>query len=142
MGSTSDIFIAVFIVVLFMIIAYKIYNNTKLMRGTKEKSGSEKAEDFMHDFVDSPELWVKLAKGIDASTPDEEVRLSLMVHAAFQEFETQCEQADAGILEGVEVLALEEAVHRICAMPGVAKYLDDLKPDFSTRLLAIINQKA
>lgn len=110
------------------------------MRGTKEKSSSDKAEDFMQGFMDQPLLWAKLAKGIEASSPDEEVRMTLMVTAAFQGFESQCDEADAGDLEEGEILALEEAVHRICAMPGVAKYLEDLKPDFSQRLLAIIDQ--
>ncbi len=141
MESINDILIAVFALILFIILAYKIYKNTKLMRGTEEKSGSKKAEDFMHDFVDSPELWVKLAKGIEASSPDEDVRMSLMVNAAFQGFEAQCSQADTGILEEVDLLALDEAVHRICAMPGVQKYLADLKPGFSPRLQAIIEKK-
>ncbi len=138
--SGIDIFAAAITIVLFIVLAYKIYNNTKLMRGTSKKSGSGKTDDMMHDFMDQPLLWAKLAKGIDASGPDEEVRISLMVNAAFQGFEAQCKEADAGSLDENDILALEEGVHRICAMPGVAKYLDDLKPDFSQRLLAIIEQ--
>ncbi len=142
MGSVTDIFAGIITIVLFIILAYKIYKNSKMMRGTDKESGSGNPENFMHDFVDQPLLWVKLAKGIDASTPDEEVQMSLMVNAAFQEFEAQCTQADAGELEENGIIALEEGIHRICAMPGVEKYLDGLKSDFSPRLLAIVDQKA
>lgn len=138
--SLTDLFAGAVTVLLFIILAYKIYNNTKLMRGTSKKSGSGKADDLMHDFMDQPVLWAKLTKGIAASGPEEEVRMTLLVNAAFQGFEAQCEQADEGTLGEVDILALEEGVHRICAMPGVAKYLDDLKPDFSQRLLTIIDQ--
>jgi hypothetical protein len=138
--SATDIFLAAITIVLFIILAFKIYNNTKLMRGTANKSRSGKAEDLMHDFMDQPLLWAKLAKGIEASSPDEEMRISLMVNAAFQGFETQCEEAEAGDLDENEILALEEGVHRICGMPGVAKYLKDLKPDFSPRLISIIDK--
>ncbi len=110
------------------------------MRGTAKKSGKSKADDLMHDFMDQPVLWAKLAKGIAASGPDEELSMTLMVNAAFRGFESQCEAADAGNLDENGILALEEGVHRICAMPGVAKYLEDLKPDFSQRLLTIIDQ--
>ncbi|NQV40778.1 MAG: hypothetical protein HQ506_00355 [Candidatus Marinimicrobia bacterium] len=135
-----DIFAAAITIVLFIILAYKIYNNTKLMRGTAKNSGSGKADDLMHGFMDQPVLWAKLAKGIEASGPEEELSMTLMVNAAFQGFEAQCEAADAGALDEKGILALEEGVHRICAMPGIGKYLDDLKPDFSQRLLTIIDQ--
>jgi len=137
-----NIFVAVVSIGLFIILAYKIYNNTKQMRGTEKKSSTDKVEDFMHGFIDQPALWAKLAKGIAASTPDEEVRMSLMVNAAFQGFESQCEQAVAGTLDENEILALEEGVHRICAMPGVKKYMADLKAEFSPRLQLIIDQKS
>ncbi len=139
--SSLDIFAAAITIVLFIILAFKIYNNTKQMRGTKEKSGSGKADDMMHDFMDQPVLWAKLSKGLEASGPDEELSMTLMVNAAFQGFEAQCEQADAGALDESEILALEEAVHRIVAMPGVEKYMADLKPDFSQRLLSIIDKQ-
>ncbi|MBT4362058.1 MAG: hypothetical protein HOD11_13945 [Candidatus Marinimicrobia bacterium] len=138
--SLIDLLAAAFTIVLFIILAYKIYNNTKQMRGTAKKSGSGKADDMMHDFMDQPVLWAKLSKGLEASGPDEELSMTLMVNAAFQGFQAQCEEADGGTLDENEILALEEGVHRICAMPGVAKYLEDLKPDFSQRLLAIIDQ--
>ena len=138
--SVIDIFAAAITIVLFIILAYKIYNNTKLMRGTAKKSGSGKADDIMHDFMDQPVLWAKLSKGMAASGADEELSMTLMVNAAFQGFEAQCQEADAVTLDENGILALEEGVHRICAMPGVAKYLDDLKPDFSQRLLTIIDQ--
>ncbi len=141
MGNIGDILIIAVTIVLFVIMALKIYKNTKMMRGTEEKSGSDKSENYMHEFVDQPLLWVKLAKGIEANSPDEEVSMTLMVNAAFQEFETQCEQADTGELNENGILALEEAVHRICAMPGVTKYMEELIPDFSPRLKAIIDQK-
>lgn len=133
-----DIFAAILAIILFIILGVKIYKNSKQMRGIEDKSSSHNPEDFMHDFVDQPELWIKLAKGIPASTPEEDVSLTLMVNSAFEGFEAQCQQADAGTLDETGVQALEEAVHRICAMPGVQKYLDDLKPDLSPRLQAII----
>lgn len=139
MGAT-DILAAAVTVVLFIVLAYKIYNNTKLMRGTLKKSGSGKADDMMQDFMDQPVLWAKLAKGIEASGPEEELSMTLMVNAAIQGFEAQCKEADAGTLDAKGILALEEAVHRICAMPGITKYLDDLKPDFSQRLLSIVDK--
>lgn len=138
--GVMDILIAAVAVILFIILGNKIYQNTRQMRGTDQKSKSS-PEDFMHEFIDQPELWIKLAKGIPASSPEEDVQLTLMVNTTFQEFEGQCEKADAGTLEESEIQALEESVHRICAMPGIAKYLDDLKPDLSPRLKTIIDQK-
>lgn len=140
--GTIDIIAAGITIVLFIVMGFKIYKNAREMRGIEDKSRSNNPEDFMHEFIDQPELWIKLAKGIPASSPDEDVRLTLMVNAAFQEFETQCEQAEAGELEEGEIQALEEAVHRICAMPGVAKYLSDLKSELSPRLQMIIDQQS
>jgi len=140
--STLDIFAAGITIVLFIVMGFKIYKNTKQMRGTEKKSRSNSPEALMHDFIDQPELWIKLAKGISATSPEEEVRLTLMVNAAFQGFESQCEQAEDGTLDDTGILALEEAVHRICAMPGVEKYLVNLKPDLSQRLQTIIDQKS
>lgn len=138
--NVMDLVIAAIAVLMFIILGSKIYKNTRQMRGTDKKSRSN-PEDFMHEFIDQPELWIKLAKGIPASTPEEDVQLTLMVNTTFQEFESQCEKADAGDLEENQILALEESVHRICAMPGVTKYLDDLKPYLSPRLQMIIDQK-
>jgi len=129
------------VIVLFIVLAYKIYKNTRMMRGTDEKSTHDTAEDYMHDFVDQPILWAKLAKGIEASSPDEEVSITLMLNAVFQGFESQCAEAEAGKLDDGEIQALEEAVHRICAMPGVQKHLADMKADLSPRLQSIIDQK-
>jgi len=139
MGMT-DLLIAAIAIVLFIVLGRKLFNNAKQMRGT-DKKASHNPEDFMHEFIDQPELWIKLAKGIPASSPDEDVRLTLMVNTTFQEFENQCELAEAGELEDSEIQALEESVHRICAMPGVEKYLSDLKPDLSPRLKTIIDQQ-
>lgn len=112
-----------------------------MMRGTDAASTHDTAEDYMQGFMEQPLLWAKLSKGIAASSPEEELSINLMLTAAFQGFEAQCKELDAGEMDEVEIQALEEAVHRICAMPGVQKYLEDMRADFSSTLQAIIDQK-
>jgi len=141
MGNYIDNIAAAITIVLFIFLGYKIYQNKKMMRPAEEKSSKDKAEEIMHGFVDQPMLWVKLAKGEAAASPDEDVRMSLMVNAAFQEFEAQCARHESAALEAKELEALSESVSRICGMPGVHKYLNDIKPQLSQRLQSIIDDK-
>ena len=140
MGYITDLLAPFVTIVLFIILAYKIYKNTKMMRGTAEKSTEEKAEDFMHGFVDQPELWVKLAKGLKPESAEEDARMSLLVTATYRGYDAQCAQLDAGKMDAGQEEALHEAVHRICAMPGVGRYLPELKPQLSACLQKIINE--
>ena len=137
MDNYTDNIIVVVTIGLFVFLGYKIYVNKKLMRPAGSNSSKGKADDIMHG-LDKPELWVKLAKGEAAATPDEDMRMSLMVNAAFQGFETQCAEADT--LGEHEHEVLKASISRIVAMPGVDKYLSELKSKLSTRLQSIIDE--
>ncbi len=138
--SYADLIIVGITLVLFVVLGYKIWQNKKLMLGTTKPKKVETTEDFMHDFVDQPELWVKLAKGIPPMSPEEDASMSLMVGAAFQGFNAQCSQYELGELDDSEVQALRESVVRIYSMPGVKKYWDDIQPDMSSCMLRFIDE--
>lgn len=138
--SYVDIIIVAITLILFVILGFKIWQNKNLMRGTAKPKKIETTEDFMHGFVDQPELWVKLAKGISPISPEEDASMSLMVGAAFQAFNEQCHNYEKGELDDSEAQALKESVFRIYSMPGVKKYWGDIMPDMSPCMLQFINE--
>ncbi len=142
MMGLLDVIVVIITLFLFVVVAYRFYQNTKQMRSSGKPVARDSAEDFMHDFVDQPELWVKMAKGEKPVSAEEDASMSLMVGTAFDGFNAQCTLYEKGELEDHDLEILRESILRIASMPGVAKYLEALKPQMSTCLRSIVDGAA
>ncbi|NQV49259.1 MAG: hypothetical protein HQ507_02090 [Candidatus Marinimicrobia bacterium] len=138
MGSSYNLIIALVSIILFVILGYKIWQNTKLMRSSGVSSLKEKSENMMHDFLDQPKLWAKLAKGEQPDSPEENANMFLLVSAAVREFENQCSEYEKGLLEDHEWETLQESIASFTSMPGVKKYWLELKADMSVLLQSVV----
>ena len=119
----------------------------RLVRALALQLGSEVEPDEDVDFTiiifklaDNSDVWVKLASGEDPSSPEEEARMSLLVRAILRGFESQCYQAEVGLIEETEWRALRNAIVNICGLPGVRKYWMELKPYMSERLQNVVER--
>jgi hypothetical protein len=66
--------------------------------------------------------------------------MSLLVRAMLRGFEAQAYQYQAGLLEKDEWQALRAAIIGMCALPGVARYWEQLRPQMSQRLQSIVEE--
>ncbi|NQV30959.1 MAG: hypothetical protein HQ508_08730 [Candidatus Marinimicrobia bacterium] len=138
MGSSFNIIITIISIILFVILGYKIWQNTKLMRTSGGSSLKEKSEDLMHEFLGQPLLWAKLAKGIQPDSPEENANMFMLVSAAIREYETQCSEYEKGLLEAHEWERVQESIASFTSMPGVKKYWLELKPEMSELLKSVV----
>ncbi len=137
-SAVSEIIGAVAVVVSLIYVAAQIRQNTRMMRTAAKQSLTEASQGFMYAAIDNSEDWVKLMAGESASTPEQDARMSLLVRAMLRGFESQCYQYESGLLEEAEWRALQSAIKDLCALPGVNKYWQQLKPHMSERLKRVV----
>ena len=138
-SALGEIIGAVAVVISLVYIAAQIRQNTQMMRSTAKQSLTETTQGVIYKAMDYPAEWVKLITGEEPMSPDEDARMSLLVRAILRGFESQCYQAQVGLLEKDEWRALRTAIRDICALPGVNKYWQQLRPHMSTRLQKVVD---
>jgi hypothetical protein len=138
-SAVSEIVGAVAVVISLIYVAAQIRQNTKMMRATAKQSLTDASQSLIYTAIDKSEEWVKLTTGDDASTREEDARMSLLVRAMLRGFETQCYQYESGLLEDDEWRALRAAIKDLCSLPGFNKYWQQLKPHMSERLKKVVD---
>jgi hypothetical protein len=138
-SAVSEIVGAVAVVISLIYVAAQIRQNTKMMRATAKQGLTEASQNLIYTAIDKSEEWVKLTTGDDASTREEDARMSLMVRAMLRGFESQCYQYESGLLEDDEWRALQAAIKDLCSLPGFNKYWQQLKPHMSERLKKVVD---
>ncbi len=137
-GAISEIIGAVAVVISLIYVAAQIRQNTKMMKTTAKQNLTEATQSIIYAAIDRSEEWVKLTSGVEPSSPEEDARMSLLVRAMLRGFESQCYQYESGLLEDDEWQALRQAIRDLCALPGVNRYWQQLKPQMSKRLRAVV----
>lgn len=132
---------AVAVVVSLIYVAVQLRQNTRLMRTTAKQNLTESTQQMIYQAGQNADIWVKLTSGVEPSTPEEDARMSLLVRAMLRGFESQCYHNEAGLLEDDEWGALRKAMRDLCALPGINKYWQELKPHMSIRLQRVIDAK-
>ena len=138
-SAVSEIVGAVAVVISLIYVAAQIRQNTKMMRATAKQGLTEASQNLIYTAIDKSEEWVKLTTGDDASTREEDARMSLLVRAMLRGFESQCYQYESGLLEDDEWRALRAAIKDLCSLPGFNKYWQQLKPHMSERLKKVVD---
>jgi len=138
-SAVSEIVGAVAVVISLIYVAAQIRQNTKMMRATAKQGLTEASQNLIYTAIDKSEEWVKLTTGDDASTREEDARMSLMVRAMLRGFESQCYQYESGLIEDDEWRALQTAIKDLCSLPGFNKYWQQLKPHMSERLKKVVD---
>ena len=138
-GAISEFVGAIAVVATLIYLAVQIRQNTRLMRSTVKQSLTEATQNVIFKLAENSDVWVKLTTGEKPSSPEEDVRMSLLVRATLRGFESQCYQYDAGLLEENEWHALRTAIEDICGLPGVRRYWAELKPHMSERLRVVVD---
>lgn len=139
-GAIGEIGGALAVLVSLIYLAVQIRQNTKMMRSSAKQQLTAGTQNLIYKAIDNSDAWVKLTNGEHASTPEEDARMSLLVRAMLRGFEAQVYQHQAGLLEEDEWQALRAAIVGICALPGVARYWEELKPHMSERLRLIVEE--
>ena len=137
-GAIGEIGGAFAVLVSLIYLAAQIRQNTKMMRSSAKQELTVATQNLIYKLIDNSDIWVKLTTGGEASSPEEDARMSLLVRAMLRGFEAQIYQYQAGLLEDDEWQALRAAIVAICALPGVAKYWEQLKPHMSERLRSVV----
>jgi hypothetical protein len=127
------------VIVSLYYVAIQIRQNTRMMRAAAKQSLTESSQAVIFKLAEHSDCWVKLVAGSEPATPDEDLRMELLVRAMLRGFEAQCYQNDAGLLEEDEWQALKSAIRNICGLPGVHKYWQRLRPFMSKRLQAVVD---
>lgn len=138
-GAISEGLGAIAVIVSLFYVAVQIRQNTRVMRAAAKQSLTDSSQAYIYKLVDNSDIWLKLTKGVDAATPDEDVKMSLLVRAMLRGFEAQCYQYDAGLLEDDEWLALKSAITNICGLPGVQNHWLQHRPFMSKRLQGVVD---
>jgi len=138
-SAVSEIVGAVAVVISLIYVAAQIRQNTKMMRATAKQGLTEASQNLIYTAIDKSEEWVKLTTGDDASTREEDARMSLLVRAMLRGFESQCYQYESGLLEDDEWRALQAAIKDLCSLPGFNKYWQQLKPHMSEKLKKVVD---
>jgi hypothetical protein len=139
-GAIGEIGGAVAVLVSLIYLATQIRQNTKMMRSSAKQELTISTQNLIYKAIDNSDIWVKLTKGEQASSPEEDARMSLLVRAMLRGFEAQAYQYQAGLLEKDEWQALRAAIIGMCALPGVARYWEQLRPQMSQRLQSIVEE--
>ena len=138
-SAVSEIVGAVAVVISLIYVAAQIRQNTKMIRATAKQGLTEASQNLIYTAIDKSEEWVKLTTGDDASTREEDARMSLLVRAMLRGFESQCYQYESGLLEDDEWRALQAAIKDLCSLPGFNKYWQQLKPHMSEKLKKVVD---
>jgi len=141
-AAVGEVVGAVAVVISLVYLAIQVRQNTRVMRAAAKQSLTEATQNFIYRMSEHPDCWVKLVAGEPAATPEEDARMSLLVRAMLRGFESQCYQAQAGLLEPEEWRAMRSAIRDICALPGVHHYWLVLKPHMSDRLAGVVESAA
>lgn len=139
-AAISEAVGAVAVVISLVYLAVQVRQSTRVMRASAKHSLTEATQSLIFSMADHADCWVKLVSGDPPSSPEQDAQMSLLVRATLRGFESQCYQAETGLLDDEEWRALERAIRDICAMPGVARYWIELKPHMSRRLVAVVDQ--
>lgn len=137
-SAVSEIVGAVAVVVSLIYVAAQIRQNTRMMRSTAKQSLTETTQQFLYMAIEKSEDWYKLVSGGEASTPEEDARMALIVRAMLRGFESQCYHYETGLLEEEEWQALRNTIRFGCRLPGASKYYEELKPQMSARLIKVV----
>ena len=137
-AATGEVVGALAVVISLVYLAVQVRQNTRVMRAAAKHSLTEATQGLIYKMSEHPDCWVKLVSGQPADSPEEDARMSLLVRAMCRGFESQCYQAEAGLLEGPEWEAMRTAIRDICALPGVRRYWLELRPHMSARLAAVV----
>ncbi len=111
-----------------------------MMRSSAKQELTVGTQNLIYKLIDNSDAWVKLTNGEQASSPEEDARMSLLVRAMLRGFEAQRYQYEAGLLEEDEWQTLRAAIVSICALPEVNKYWEQLKPHMSERLRLVVEE--
>ena len=139
-GAIGEIGGAFAVLVSLIYLAAQIRQNTKMMRSSAKQELTVATQNLIYKLIDNSDVWVKLTTGLEASSPEEDARMSLLVRAMLRGFEAQSYQYQAGLLEQDEWQAMRAAIVEICALPGVARYWELLKPHMSERLRSVVEE--
>jgi hypothetical protein len=140
-SAISEIVGAIAVVITLIYVAMQIGQNTKMMRSGAKQSLTATTQNLIYKAIDNSAEWVKLTTGDEPATPEEDTRMSLLVRAMLRGFESQCYQYEAGLLEEDEWYALRTAIKDICALPGVNRYWEQLRPHMSERLQKVVDSE-
>ncbi len=140
-SAISEIVGAIAVVITLIYVAMQIGQNTKMMRSGAKQSLTATTQNLIYKAIDNSAEWVKLTTGDEPATPEEDTRMSLLVRAMLRGFESQCYQYEAGLLEKNEWYALRTAIKDICALPGVNRYWEQLRPHMSERLQKVVDSE-
>ncbi len=140
-SAISEIVGAIAVVITLIYVAMQIGQNTKMMRSGAKQSLTATTQNLIYKAIDYSAEWVKLTTGDEPATPEEDTRMSLLVRAMLRGFESQCYQYEAGLLEEDEWYALRTAIKDICALPGVNRYWEQLRPHMSERLQKVVDSE-
>ncbi len=140
-SAISEIVGAIAVVITLIYVAMQIGQNTKMMRSGAKQSLTATTQNLIYKAIDNSAEWVKLTTGDEPATPEEDSRMSLLVRAMLRGFESQCYQYEAGLLEEDEWYALRTAIKDICALPGVNRYWEQLRPHMSERLQKVVDSE-
>jgi hypothetical protein len=137
-GAIGEIGGALAVLLSLIYLAIQIRQNTRMMRSSAKQQLTAGSQNLIYKAIDNSDAWVKLTSGEQASSPEEDARMSLLVRAMLRGFEAQTYQYHAGLLEKDEWRALRAAIVGMCTLPGVAKYWEELKPHMSERLRTVV----
>ena len=138
-SAISEITGAIAVVVSLVYVAAQIRQNTKMMRSAAKQGLTETSQNLIYKAMDNPADWLKLVNGEQPDSPEQDARMSLLARAMLRGFESQCYQYDVGLLEEDEWRALRAAIIDICALPGVNRYWERLRPHMSGRLQKVVD---
>lgn len=138
-SAISEIVGAIAVVVSLIYVAAQIRQNTKMMRSGAKQSLTETSQNLIYKAIDNPADWLRLVNGEQPESPEQDARMSLLTRAILRGFESQCYQYEVGLLEDDEWRALRAAIVDICALPGVNRYWQQLRPHMSGRLQKVVD---
>ena len=139
-SAVSEIIGAVAVVVSLIYVATQIRQSTQMARSTAKQTLTEATQGVIYKAMDYSTEWVKLTTGEEPSSAEEDARMSLLSRACLRGFETQCYQAESGLLENQEWVALRTTIRSVTAMPGFNRYWQELKPMMSERLRRVVEE--
>ena len=137
-GAVAEIIGAIGVIITLIYLAIQINQSTRMMRVAAKQEQTAVGQNFIFQIAEHPEIWMKL-KTNERLTDLEEATLELLVRGGSRGWESFCYMNDAGLFESQEWEALQLSLQKFVSLPPVAKIYEDIRPELSTRLCAILD---
>lgn len=137
-NAISETITAIAVIGSLIYVGVQIQQNTKMMRSTAKQGLTEAAQNLIYNIIENADEWTGMTASEKPASAAADLRMSMLVRAMCRGFETQCYQYEAGLLKEDEWHALRNAIQDICALPGVRRHWEQLKPHVSERLHKVV----